>query len=128
MIQGFKDFISRGNVVDMAVGVIIAGAFAPIIKAITDLLLGFIAAIFGQPNFDQVGHFTLNGAEFYPGTIITALINFLIVAAAIYFFVVVPINKMRERKAAGLEEETAAPTEDVALLTEIRDLLARQNH
>ncbi|OKL47096.1 mechanosensitive ion channel protein MscL [Boudabousia liubingyangii] len=122
MIKGFKEFISQGNVVDMAVGVIIAGAFAPIVKAVTDFILAFIAAIFGAPNFDQLGAFVVNGAHFYPGTILTALINFLIVAAAVYFFVVVPINNMRARKATE-EAAPEAPAADVALLAEIRDLL-----
>ncbi|MBV7362854.1 large conductance mechanosensitive channel protein MscL [Actinomycetaceae bacterium TAE3-ERU4] len=123
MLKGFKEFITRGNVVDMAVGVIIAGAFAPIVKALTDVIMNMIGAIFGAPSFDQLGAFTLNGAVIMPGTILTALINFLMVAAAVYFFVVVPVNKARARKAAAEEEAPAAPAEDVALLSEIRDLL-----
>ncbi|MBM7824658.1 large conductance mechanosensitive channel [Arcanobacterium pluranimalium] len=126
MLKGFKEFISRGNVVDLAVGVIIGGAFSPIVVALTDkVLMPLIAAIFGKPNFDQVGAFTLNGAQIMPGTVITALINFLIVAAAIYFFVVTPMNKLNRKR----DEEPAAvedvPADDVALLTEIRDLLAQ---
>lgn len=118
MIKGFKEFITRGNVIELAVGVIIAGAFNPIVQSITDVIMGFIAAIFGQPNFDSVGQFTLNNAVIMPGAIITALVNFLMVAFAIYFFVVVPMNKLAPKKV-----EEAAPDEDIALLTEIRDLL-----
>ncbi|MDY5585405.1 MAG: large conductance mechanosensitive channel protein MscL [Arcanobacterium sp.] len=124
MLKGFKEFISRGNVVELAVGVIMATAFAPVISNLTDnVLMRIIAAIFGQPSFDQVGAFTLGNTEILPGTVITAAINFLIVAFAIYFFVVVPMNKL-SKKEETVEEE--APAADVALLTEIRDLLAKK--
>ena len=122
MLKGFKEFISRGNVVDMAVGVIIAGAFAPVVSAVTDLLMNLIGAIFGAPSFDQVGAFTVNGAQILPGAILTALVNFILVAAAVYFFVVVPMNNLRKKN----EEEPEAPADDVILLTEIRDLLQAQ--
>ncbi|MFC5370786.1 large conductance mechanosensitive channel protein MscL [Arcanobacterium bovis] len=126
MLKGFKEFISRGNVVDLAVGVIIGGAFSPIVVALTDkVLMPLIAAIFGKPNFDQVGAFTLNGAQIMPGTVITALINFLIVAAAIYFFVVTPMNKLNRKRDEEPEAVEDVPADDVALLTEIRDLLAQ---
>lgn len=124
MLQGFKDFISRGNVVEMAVGVIIATAFKPVVDAITAVLMGLIGAIFGAPNFDYVGAFTVNGAEILPGAILTQLVNFLLVAAAVYFFVVVPMNKLNERRN---KEEEETPADDVALLTEIRDLLQQRN-
>ncbi|MGM0386287.1 MAG: large conductance mechanosensitive channel protein MscL [Actinomycetota bacterium] len=123
MLQGFKEFITRGNAIDLAVGVIIGGAFAPIVAAVTAVIMGIIGGLFGQPNFDQVGSFFVNEAEILPGAIVTALINFLIVAAAIYFFVVVPVNRLAaSRKEEHTEPE--APAEDVRVLTEIRDLLA----
>ncbi|MCI5825946.1 MAG: large conductance mechanosensitive channel protein MscL [Arcanobacterium sp.] len=123
MFQGFKEFISRGNVIDLAVGVIIGGAFAPIVKTLADnVIMALIAAIFGKPNFDHVGEFVLNGAKVMPGTVITAIVNFLLIAVAVYFCIVVPMNKFRKTKEA---EEVAEPSEDVALLTEIRDLLKR---
>lgn len=119
MLQGFKEFISRGNVIDLAVGVIIGGAFSPIVSALTDnILMPLIAAIFGQPNFDTVGAFTINGAQILPGTLVTTVVNFLIVAAALYFFVVTPMNKLSRK-----EEVVEAPEASVELLTEIRDLL-----
>lgn len=127
MIQGFKEFITRGNVIEMAVGVIIATAFKPVVDAVTAVLMGLIGAIFGAPNFDAVGQFELNGAVIQPGAIITQAVNFLLVAAAIYFFVVVPMNKIAERRKAGLEEESEALSEDTQLLQEIRDLLAQRN-
>lgn len=120
MLKGFKEFISRGNVVDMAVGIIIGGAFTPIVTAITDnVLMPMIAAIFGQPKFDTVGMFHLGTTPIQPGTVLTALVNFLLVAAALYFFVVTPMNKLSRK-----EEVVEAPEASVELLTEIRDLLA----
>jgi large conductance mechanosensitive channel len=123
MLQGFKEFISRGNAIDLAVGVIIGAAFAPIIAAVTAVIMGIIAGLFGQPNFDQVGSFYVNDAQILPGAIVTALFNFLIVAFAVYYFIVVPMNKLAaSRKEEHVEPE--APAEDVRVLTEIRDLLA----
>ena len=85
MLKGFKDFISRGNVLDLAVGVIIAGAFSAIVTALNEqILMPLIAAIFGKPNFDHIWTIKINGATILPGTLITATVNFLIVAAAIY--------------------------------------------
>lgn len=130
LVDGFKEFITRGNAVDLAVGVVIGAAFTKVVDSIVSGLINpLIAALFGEPNLDSVGTFTLNNAQFSVGVILTALINFLLVALAIYLFVVLPINKLRARadakKAAeeAAEEETAA---DVALLTEIRDLLRTQ--
>lgn len=129
MLQGFRDFISRGNVIDLAVGVIIGGAFTPIVTALTDnILMPLIAAIFGKPSFDNVLEFTLNGSLVQPGILITAVVNFLIVAAALYFCVVMPMNKLNERRAAKkpAAEADPVPADDVVLLTEIRDLLAKK--
>lgn len=123
MIKGFKEFITRGNVIELAVGVIIAGAFNPVVESVTNVIMGFIAAIFGEPNFDTVGAFTINGAEIFPGIIITALVNFLLVAAAIYFFIVVPMNKLAEGRK---QEEDEARPEDVVLLEEIKEILKAQ--
>ena len=123
MLKGFKEFISRGNVIDLAVGVIIGGAFAPIVSTLTDnVIMALIAAIFGKPNFDEVGHFVINGADIMPGTVITAVINFLLIAAALYFCIVVPMNKLKKKEEAAPVE----PSEDVKLLGEIRDLLQQR--
>lgn len=130
MLQGFKDFISRGNVIDLAVGVVIGGAFGAVINGLVDGILNpIIAGIFGQPNFDKVGAFMLGAAEVQPGLLITALVQFLLTAAGIYFMVVAPMNKLAEIRAAkeaadATEEEAAPSTED--LLAEIRDLLAKK--
>ncbi|MEW6865002.1 large conductance mechanosensitive channel protein MscL [Trueperella pyogenes] len=126
MLKGFKEFISRGNVLDLAVGVIIASAFSAIVTALNEkVLMPVIGAIFGKPNFDHIWTIHLNGATILPGTLITAAVNFLIIAAAIYFFVIVPINKMKKTKEAG--EKARVKTDEAILLEEIRDLLARQN-
>ena len=85
MLDGFKKFIMRGNVIDLAVGVIIGNAFKPIIDALTDkILLRLISAIFGKPSFNEVGTFHIGTAPIEPGVLITAVGNFLIVAAALY--------------------------------------------
>lgn len=126
MIQGFREFISRGNAIDLAVGVIIGGAFTPIVTAVTSLLMGIIGAIFGAPTFDSFLQFSINGSEpLQPGAIITAMVNFLLVAVALYFFIIIPMNKFAARRKAE-DPEPAAPAEDVRMLTEIRDLLAAQ--
>ncbi|HLS03005.1 MAG TPA: large conductance mechanosensitive channel protein MscL [Beutenbergiaceae bacterium] len=123
MIQGFKDFIARGNALEMAVGIVIGAAFGAVVEALTDKVLNpLIGAIFGQPDLDRIVVISTRGGEILPGAILTALINFLLIAAAVYFLVVVPVNKLAERNASA-EEEDDTP-EDVALLSEIRDLLA----
>ncbi|MFY9263182.1 MAG: large conductance mechanosensitive channel protein MscL [Actinomycetaceae bacterium] len=129
MIKGFKDFIAKGNVIDLAVAVIIGAAFSPVVSSLTDkILMPLIAAIFGQPNFDTVGMFTLNGAEIMPGTFVTAVVNFLIVAGALYFFIVTPMNKLTKKKEDDDAKAAAEakPEPSVELLTEIRDLLKDQ--
>lgn len=129
MLKGFKEFIMRGNVVDLAVAVVIGAAFGAVITALVeDLLTPLLAAIGGQPDFSTLT-FTVNGSKFFYGAFINAIISFLFIAAAIYFFVVMPLNKLAERRAAklatGVPDETAK-AEDVLLLEQIRDLLAGQ--
>ena len=131
MIKGFKDFLMRGNVVDLAVAVVIGTAFAAVVKAFIDRL--------HRPHHRRGRVGDLAGARLLPpgsttktfvniGAIISAIIYFVIVAAAVYFFVVVPVNKLMERRKRGEEPEVAAPTEDILLLQEIRDLLAPAQH
>lgn len=131
MIQGFKEFISKGNALDLAVAVIIGAAFTPIVTAITDVIMGIIGAVVGKPNFDSVLQFTINGSDpIQPGTIITAVVNFLLVATAVYFAIVVPMNKIKTttaKKEGAVEEAPAVPSTEEQLLTEIRDLLANKN-
>lgn len=94
VLKGFKDFIVRGNVVDLAVGVMVGAAFNSVVSSLVkDLMTPLIAAIFKQPNFSNFS-FTLRGSQFLYGDFINNLISFIITAATIYFLVVVPINKL----------------------------------
>jgi large conductance mechanosensitive channel len=108
MLSGFKQFVLRGNVVDMAVGVVVGAAFATVVTAFTkDLLTPLIAAVVGKPDFSYIG-FTINGTAFPVGDFINAAISFLLVAAAVYFFVVAPVNALvsRMRKAPAPADPT----------------------
>lgn len=125
VVDEFKAFIMRGNVVDLAVAVVIGAAFTGVVTAFSDgILMALVAALFGQPSFDSLT-LTINDAEILYGTFITALVNFLIIAFGV-FLVVKGINALRERRRAGAEEEPAALSDEAQLLTEIRDLLQRQ--
>ncbi|MDO4917002.1 MAG: large conductance mechanosensitive channel protein MscL [Rothia sp. (in: high G+C Gram-positive bacteria)] len=123
MLSGFKDFITRGNVIDLAVGLIIGGAFTTVVNALVNsVLMPAIAAVFGTQNFDT----WLAFGPVKIGVFITAVVNFIIVAAALYFCIVMPINKLNERRARKLGTETAAEeAEDpqLVLLKEIRDAI-----
>jgi large conductance mechanosensitive channel len=120
MIKGFRDFISKGNVIDLAVGVIMGGAFGAVVSSlVADVLMPIIGMIFGSPDFTSI-----KVGSILIGNFITALVNFLLVAAAVYFFIVVPINELKKRT-----EKPAAPAEppaDIKLLAEIRDLLSKR--
>lgn len=129
MLQGFKDFIMKGNVIDLAVAVIIGAAFSQIVNALVEsVLMPFVSALFQAPDFDSFAVLTLNGNDIKFGVLLTAIVNFLLVAAAVYFAIVLPMNKMIERRNGrlGIEPEAEPVAEDVALLTEIRDLLSAQ--
>jgi large conductance mechanosensitive channel len=121
VIKGFRDFIMRGNVVDLAVALVIGAAFGAVVTSfVKGIVTPLIAAIFGKPSLDDVGTFTIHGADFSIGIVLTALVNFLAVAAAIYFLVVVPVNAVRSR---FVKEEVEAEAEEIVLLREIRDSL-----
>lgn len=126
--QGIKEFISQGNALELAVAVIIGSAFKPIVDAITKVILDIIGQVVGQPNFDSIGQFKIFESStdyIQPGTILTAVVNFFLIAIAVYFCIVMPMNKLRERMSKEEEDKPAEPT-DVELLTEIRDLLANK--
>jgi large conductance mechanosensitive channel len=127
VLKGFKTFIMRGNVVDLAIAVVIGTAFGAVISAlVADILTPLIAAIFGKPNFADLT-FTINHSTFFYGALINAIITFVAIAAAVYFFLVAPLNHLAARRAAGQEPAADEVPPDVALLTEIRDLLARSS-
>ncbi len=101
VLKGFKEFILRGSVVDLAVGIMIGAAFNSVVSALVkDLMTPLAAAIFHQPNFATMS-FTLNGSQFMYGDFINNLISFLITALTIYFFIVLPINKFSARIHKG---------------------------
>ncbi|WP_062389405.1 large conductance mechanosensitive channel protein MscL [Demequina iriomotensis] len=138
MLKGFKDFIMRGNVVDLAVAVVIGTAFTAVVTSLVENLINpLIAAVFGQPDLSDVWTWTVNDggtptdatddAILSIGGFLTAVLNFLIVAAAIYFLIVLPLNKLAalRKKDEPAPDEPVAPTE-IELLTEIRDALKEQ--
>jgi large conductance mechanosensitive channel len=128
VLNGFREFIMRGNALDLAIGVVIGAAFGALVTSVVDGLINpLIAMIFGKQDLAHTMAFTINNAHFSCGLILGALLNFLAVAAVIYFAVVVPINHLQRLRKRGVTNEPEAPAEDVILLAEIRDLLVAQN-
>ena len=134
MLKGFKEFIMRGNVIDLAVAVVIGAAFTAIVNALVEGLLNpALGALFSADSLQTawvVEIPTLTGganAKLMFGAVVAAIIQFLLVAAAVYFALVLPVNKLKERaearRNAGITEDT--PVTELDLLTEIRDLLAK---
>lgn len=118
MLKGFKEFVMRGNLVELAVAFIMATAFAALVTETVNLLMSVIAKAGGSKTPDF--------SSWEPGGIpvgvwINAVISFVILAAVVYFFIVLPYNKLQQRRARG--EEPTPPSEEVTLLTEIRDEL-----
>ncbi|HJQ46547.1 MAG TPA: large-conductance mechanosensitive channel protein MscL [Amycolatopsis sp.] len=131
MFKGFKDFLMRGNVVDLAVAVVIGTAFTLIVTAFTNgLIKPLINAIGGSNAANGLGFNVLRGnnSTFLDfGGVINAAINFVLIAAVVYFVIVLPVQKLQERRKRGKEAGPSEPT-DVELLTEIRDLLRQQRN
>jgi len=128
VLKGFKEFIMRGNVIDLAVAVVIGTAFTAVVTAVVERLINPLVAAFGGGSeigwaVQLVGGNPKTVLDF--GAILTAVISFLTVAAVVYFAVVVPMKKLQERRARG-EEPPAKEPADIQLLTEIRDLLRDQ--
>lgn len=116
----------KGNVVDLAVAVVIGAAFGAVVNSLVEnILMPLIAALFGSADFDAFGLVNINGVDIKFGVFLTVLVNFIIVAAAIYFMVVVPMNHIIARRNAklGIKEEEPAVDPQIELLTEIRDAL-----
>lgn len=125
MIKGFREFILRGNVVELAVAVVMGTAFGAIVNAlVADLIMPLITAIFGKPDYNSL-IWTVHKSQIKYGSFITAIIQFLLIAIAVYFFIVMPLNyleKMRKRRQ-GLPEAPPTVTE-LEVLLQIRDALA----
>jgi large conductance mechanosensitive channel len=101
MLQGFKQFIFRGNVLDLAVAVVMGAAFGAVVTALVkDVLTPFIAAIVGQPDFSAIT-FTINNSQFLIGDFINAVVSFLLISTAVYFFIVLPVNTIVDRSRRG---------------------------
>ena len=101
MLKGFKQFMMRGNVIDLAVAVVIGAAFGAVVTALVkDLITPLIAAIVGKPDFSAIV-FEVNGSKFMIGDFINALVSFVLISAAIYFFVVLPVNALTARMRRG---------------------------
>ena len=123
MIRGFKDFIMRGNVVDLAVGIVIGAAFTALVGQFTKSFLEPLIRLISGGSGVSAGAPEINGIPFDWAAFVNAFITFLITAAALYFLVVFPMNKLAERRRRGEEPPPKAPSEEVKLLTEIRDAL-----
>ena len=123
VLAEFREFVLRGNLVDLAIAVVLGAAFGALVTSfVANLVTPLIAAIGGQPDFSNLA-FTINSSQFRYGAFFNALLSFLIIAAVIFFLVVKPVNALLARNKADDEPEPEAPAPDVALLTEIRDLL-----
>jgi large conductance mechanosensitive channel len=118
----FREFITRGNVIDLAVAVIIGLAFTAIVNAIVSGLITPLIGMIGGNDFSDLD-FTINDSTFEYGEVINAVIQFLFIAAAVFFFIVKPINMLNERRRRGQEPEPEELSDEASLLTEIRDLL-----
>jgi large conductance mechanosensitive channel len=125
MIKGFKDFIMRGNVVDLAVGIVIGAAFTTVVTSFTNGFLKPLIQLMGGNTTATAGTKRVGDVVFDYATFINAVITFLLTAAVLYFLVVYPLNRLAERRRRGEEPPPATPSEEIRLLTEIRDALVR---
>jgi large conductance mechanosensitive channel len=128
MIDEFKKFLFRGNVVDLAVAVVIGTAFTAIVTAVVSgLITPLVGMIFSKDFTDMT--FEINGSTFAYGLVIDAIIRFVSVAAVVFFVIVKPMQAIAARRARGEEpiEDTPAPSDEALLLTEIRDLLSQRS-
>jgi large conductance mechanosensitive channel len=127
VLKGFKDFISRGNVVELAVGIVIGAAFTSVVTTFTTSFLKPLIQVLSGGG-ELSGYWTIREVKFDWAAFVNACIGFVLTAAALYFLIVLPMNKLAERRARGEEPEPEAPAEDVRLLTEIRDAIVAQQH
>lgn len=125
MLKGFKDFLLRGNVIELAIAVVIGVAFTALVTSFTESFINPLIGLIGGGGIDG-GSFEVNGQVFSWGTFLNAIITFALTAAVVYFVVVVPMKKIQDRRKRGEEAGPAEPT-DVELLIEIRDLLRAGN-
>ena len=123
MLKKFRAFVLRGNLVDLALAVVIGAAFGAVVTSlVSNLITPLIAAVGGEPDFGALS-LTLNGSELRYGAFLNALLSFLIIAAVVFFFVVKPVNAVLERFRRDEEAVAPVPTPELTTLMEIRDLL-----
>ncbi len=123
MVRGFQKFLLRGNLVDLAVGVLIGAAFGKLVDSFASGLILPIVGIFGGvPDFTALT-FTVNGSIFKYGAFLTSLLSFILTAAIIYFFVIIPVNHLMERFKRQEKEAVSEPSNEEKLLAEIRDAI-----
>lgn len=128
MLQGFRDFITRGNVVDLATAVVIGTAFTAVVTALVEaVLMPLISALVGTPDFDDFAVVVLNGTPIRFGVLLTALVNFLLIAAAVYFVIIAPMTRMAQARERRVGADEPVEDENISLLREIRDQLRAQN-
>lgn len=123
ILKEFRDFVLRGNVLDLAIAVVIGAAFTTVVNSmVANILTPFIAAIVGQPSFASI-NFDVGDATIEVGLFLEAVVNFVIVAAVIFFFIIKPVNLLMERRKRGEAPADLPTPEEIQLLREIRDLL-----
>lgn len=126
MLKGFKEFVVRPGLIETGVGLVMALATAAVITALVEkILMPIVGIIFGEPSFDDALIATVNNSQILFGAFLTALVTFIAIAFAVYFFIIKPYEAYLARTAEEEEAEEEAPAADLALLTEIRDLLAK---
>lgn len=125
IFEEFKDFAFKGDLITLAVAFVMAIAFGAVINAVVDdLIMPLVGIIFGEPSFNGLT-WTINDSVIYWGSVVSALVRFLAIAFGVFFFVVKPYTMFKERVSGG-DEEAPAPSDEIVLLTEIRDSLRRQ--
>ena len=124
VLKEFRAFITRGNLIEIAVGLVMALAFVAVINALVgNIVMPLVAAIVGEPSFDSLT-VTIHKSVISYGSFITALVNLVLVAAALFFFVVKPMSMWQDRRARGKEQAPPETAEEILLLREIRDKLS----
>ncbi|MDH3307668.1 MAG: MscL family protein [Acidimicrobiia bacterium] len=126
MLKGFKDFVFRPGLIETGVGLVMALATVAVITSLVEsVIMPIVGIIFGEPSFDDVMILTINGSEIRFGAFVTALVTFVAIGFAVYFFIVKPYQSVMARMSEPETEEPAADPEDIVLLREIRDSLRR---
>lgn len=126
MLKEFKEFAMRPNLIDIGVGLVMAAALGAVITALVEkILMPIVGIIFGEPSFDNALIATVNGSQILFGAFLTALVTFVAIAFAVFFFIIKPFQAYQNATAQPVVEEAEAVAEELVLLREIRDALKR---